>query len=138
MPDQKKIRVAIIGATAYTSREAIRWLLRHPNAEIVALCSRRDWMWRPHIHEVFPEFVGRLELPIEEIEPAALAGRVDVVMLCVPHAVATKYVPPLLQAGFRVIDFSAEGSEGYGVQLYANTPEQVVLCYRTTFAPSSL
>lgn len=107
MPNQK-IRVAIIGATAYTSREAIRWLLRHPQVEIVALFGRKDWMWRSHIHEVFPEFVGRIELPVEEIEPASLAGRADVVMLCVPHAVATQFVPTLLQAGLRVIDFSAD------------------------------
>ena len=65
-------------------------------------------MWRSHIHEVFPELAGRLELPVEEINPAALAGRVDLVMLCVPHAVATQYVPGLLQAGHRVIDFSAD------------------------------
>jgi N-acetyl-gamma-glutamyl-phosphate reductase len=108
MSADKKIHVAIIGATAYTSREAIRWLLRHPQAEIVALCGRKDWMWRSHIHEVFPELAGRLELPVEEIDPASLAGRVDVVMLCVPHAVATQYVPALLKAGHRVIDFSAD------------------------------
>ena len=108
MAAEKKVRVAIIGATAYTSREVIRWLLRHPQAEIVALCSRRDWMWRSHIHEVFPELAGRLELPVEEIEPASLAGRADLVMLCTPHGVATKYSPALLQAGLRVIDFSAD------------------------------
>lgn len=108
MTQQKKIRVAIIGATAYASREAIRWLLRHPQAEIVALFGRRDWMWRPHIHEVFPELVGRLELPVEDIDPASAASRADVVMLCVPHAVATQYVPSLLNAGARVIDFSAD------------------------------
>lgn len=32
----------------------------------------------------------------------------------------------------RVIDFADGGQSGYRVQLYANTPAQVVLCYRTT------
>jgi N-acetyl-gamma-glutamyl-phosphate reductase len=108
MSDSKTVRVAIIGATAYTSREVIRGLLAHPHAEIVALSNRRDWMWRPYIHEVFPEFTGRLELPCEDIEPASLAGRADVAMLCVPHCVALQYVPVLLEAGLRVIDFSAD------------------------------
>jgi hypothetical protein len=46
---------------------------------------------------------------------------------------AAKWAPLL-----RVIDFSAVSGDGHGVQLYANTPEQVVLCYRTTVATSSL
>jgi len=41
-PQVPKVRVAIVGATAYTSRELIRWLLNHPHVQIVALCSRRD------------------------------------------------------------------------------------------------
>jgi len=79
MSDTKKIRVGIIGATAYTSRETIRLLLGHPQAEIVALSSRRDP--QPHICEVFPEFEGRLDLRCEPIDPAALQGRVDVALL---------------------------------------------------------
>ena len=31
----------------------------------------------------------------------------------------------------RVIDFFGSGGVGFGLRLYANTPEQVVLCYRT-------
>ena len=108
MSSEKKVRVAIIGATAYTSRETIRWLLRHPQVEIAALCGRRDWMWRPRIDEVFPELAGRLEMPCEPIEPPSLAGRADLAMLCVPHSVAMEHVPALLAAGLRVIDFSAD------------------------------
>ncbi len=37
----------------------------------------------------------------------------------------------------RVIDFNAASGDGCGARLYANTPEQMVLCYRTTFAASS-
>ena len=33
--------------------------------------------------------------------------------------------------------FLRRGGDGCGVRLYANTPEQMVLCYRTTFATSS-
>jgi len=102
----RKIRVAIIGATAYTSREVIRWLLGHPRAEIVALCSRRDP--QPRLSDVFPEFAGRLDAVCEPIDPPALAGRADVAMLCLPNGLAMDLVPPLLEAGLRVIDFSAD------------------------------
>jgi len=106
MNSESRIRVAIIGATAYTSRETLRWLLRHRRAEIVALCSRRDP--QPRIDEIFPEFTHRLDLTCEPIEPAALAGRADVALLCLPNGLAMDMVPTLLDAGLKVIDFSAD------------------------------
>ncbi len=106
MSGESNIRVAIIGATAYTSREALRWLLRHPRAEIVALCSRRDP--QPRIDEIFPEFTHRLDATCEPIEPEALAGRADVVFLCLPNNLAMDMAPALLKAGLKVIDFSAD------------------------------
>ena len=106
MPDHKRVRVAIIGATAYTSRETIRWLLGHPQVEIAALCSRRDP--QPRIDEIFPEFSGRLTVRCEPIDPAALKGRADLAMLCLPNGISMTLVPDLLAAGLRVIDFSAD------------------------------
>lgn len=105
-PLNRKIRVAIIGATAYTSREVLRWLLRHPQVEIVALCGRRDP--QPRIDEIFPELTHRLEMRCEPIDPAALKGRADVAMLCLPNGITMELVPSLLAAGLRVIDFSAD------------------------------
>jgi N-acetyl-gamma-glutamyl-phosphate reductase len=106
MAAHSKIRVAVIGATAYTSRETIRWLLNHPQAEIVALCSRRDP--QPRIDEIFPELSGRLDLKCEPTTVSALKGRADVAMLCLPNGVTMEIVPELLAAGLRVIDFSAD------------------------------
>ena len=106
MPETKKVRVAIIGATAYTSRETLRWLLGHPQAELVTLCSRRDP--QPWIADVFPEFAGRLHLQCEPIDPAALKGRVDLALLCLPNGIAMTLVPDLLAAGVRVIDFGPD------------------------------
>lgn len=101
-----KVRVAIIGATAYTSREILRLLLNHPQVEIAALCSRRDP--QPRIDAIFPEFTGRLDMQCEPIEPSALKGRADVAMLCLPNGIAMSLVPLLLAAGLRVVDFSAD------------------------------
>lgn len=106
MPEKRRIRVGIIGATAYTSRESIRLLMGHPRTELAALCSRRDP--QPRIDEVFPEFSGRLDLRCEPIDPTALKGRVDVVLLCLPNGIAMQLVPALLENGIRVIDFSAD------------------------------
>ncbi|NLX14471.1 MAG: N-acetyl-gamma-glutamyl-phosphate reductase [Phycisphaerales bacterium] len=106
MLQQNTVRVAIIGATAYTSREAIRLLLNHPRVQITALCSRRDP--QPAIEDIFPEFAGRLTMTCEPINPSALKGRADVALLCLPNGLAMGLVPDLLAAGLRVIDFSAD------------------------------
>jgi N-acetyl-gamma-glutamyl-phosphate reductase len=108
MPNHKrdKVRVAIIGATAYTSRELLRILLQHPRVEITALCSRRDP--QPRLDQIFPEFTGRISMHCEPIEAVALRGRADVALLCLPNGIAMSMVPLLLSAGLRVIDFSAD------------------------------
>lgn len=36
-----KVRVAVFGASGYAGEELLRILLRHPNAEVVAITSRK-------------------------------------------------------------------------------------------------
>lgn len=102
----KKIRVAIVGATGYAALEAIRWLLRHPKAEVALLCSRRDP--QPLIADIFPELQERMALRCEPIDPALIARRADVAMLCLPAGQAMTATPALLDAGVKVIDYSAD------------------------------
>lgn len=106
MKKARPIRVAIIGATAYTSRELINLLLRHPRAQIVMLSSRRDP--QPRLDQVFPEFSGRLDLTCQPTDPQALRGEADVAFMCLPNGIPMTLVPSLLEAGVRVIDFSAD------------------------------
>ena len=101
----KQIRVAIIGATGYTSLETIRWLLKHPVAKITYLASRRQ---EQPISELFPELLGRIHLPIAPFDAHAIKAAADVAFLCLPHVAAMQHVPPLLDAGLKVIDLSAD------------------------------
>jgi N-acetyl-gamma-glutamyl-phosphate reductase len=100
------IRVAILGATGYTALELIKILLRHPEVEITTATSRQEGS--PHIAMVHPSLVGRLDLQCEDLEPAAVAARADCVFSCLPHGVTATLVPHLLDAGARVVDFSAD------------------------------
>jgi N-acetyl-gamma-glutamyl-phosphate reductase len=59
------ITVAVLGATGYTALEAVKILLRHPEAEIVAVTSRQEG--RPPISSVHPSLVGRLDLELEDL-----------------------------------------------------------------------
>ncbi len=78
-----KTRIAILGASGYTGAELVRLLLRHPNAEIVALTADRKA--GKTMASVFPHFYG-IELPklitIEELDPASA----DLVFCALPHA----------------------------------------------------
>jgi N-acetyl-gamma-glutamyl-phosphate reductase len=99
------IRVAIIGATGYTSLETIRWLLKHPAARITYLASRKQ---EQPISELFPELLHRIHLPIAPFDVEAIQKSADVAFLCLPHVAAMEHVPPLLNAGLKVIDLSAD------------------------------
>nr|MCS5617918.1 N-acetyl-gamma-glutamyl-phosphate reductase [Pirellulales bacterium] len=100
------ITVAVLGATGYTALEAIKILLRHPEAEIVAVTSRQEG--RPPISSVHPGLVGRLELELEDLEPEEVGRRADCVFGCLPHCASAEILPQVLAGGAKVVDFSAD------------------------------
>lgn len=100
------IRVAILGATGYTARELIDLLLRHPEVEIAALTTRQDS--QPHVADVHLALRGRLDLVLENLTPHQVAERADCVFGCLPHGASAAVVSELLEAGSRVVDFSAD------------------------------
>ena len=77
-PRNAMTRIAILGATGYTALELVKILLRHPDAEIVAVTSRQEG--RPHLAMIHPSLTGRLDLRLEDLEPGGggRAGRLRV------------------------------------------------------------
>ena len=100
------IRVAIIGASGYTGAESIRIILRHRDAELANLTALPEECGA--VEDVFPQFKGRCEMQIEPLDLDKLAGLADVALCCLPHKVSMGFVPKLLDAGLKVIDFSAD------------------------------
>ncbi len=100
------IRVAIIGASGYTGAESIRILFRHSQAELTYLTALPEECGPAE--EVFPEFRGRCGLAIEPLDLDKLSQLADVALCCLPHKVSMGFVPKLLDAGVKVIDFSAD------------------------------
>ena len=101
-----KIRIGVLGATGYTALELLELLLRHPHAEIVLLSSRQTD--HPPIASVHPRLTGRLNLSLETPTVEEIAARCDCVFSCLPHAASASSVKPLVDAGVRVVDFSAD------------------------------
>ncbi|MFY9983569.1 MAG: N-acetyl-gamma-glutamyl-phosphate reductase [Chthoniobacterales bacterium] len=104
-----KLNAAIIGATGYTGEELVRRLAKHPLVEIVALTSRQAA--GKTASEIFPWLDRRSalgKLQFESPEVASLKGRAEVAFLALPHGVAAEQAAPLLEAGIRVVDLSAD------------------------------
>ena len=102
--------VAVVGASGYSGIELLRILLQHPAVDLQAVTSRQ-FAGKP-VAEVFPRFRG---LPAAESlrftapTPDELAASaIDTFFLALPHGVAAGHAVPLLAAGKKVIDLSAD------------------------------
>ena len=101
------IKIVLIGGSGYTGFEVIRLLARHPRAELIGVFGPESELGP--MDGFYPHLTGVCALSQERFEPDRLAGLgADLALLCVPHKVAMSYVPALLDAGLRVIDWSAD------------------------------
>ncbi len=100
------IRVAIIGATGYTASESLAILLRHGQAEPTYLTALPEECGP--MAKIFPQLRDRVPLDVVPLEIDKCADVADVVLCCLPHKVSMGFAPKLLDAGLKVVDFSAD------------------------------
>ena len=102
-------KVAVFGASGYTGEELVRLLLRHPQAELVAVTSRQ--YAGKTVAEIFPRagsYAVARTLQFTDAAPEKIGKEAEVAFLALPHGVAVEFAGPLLEAGARVIDLSAD------------------------------
>jgi N-acetyl-gamma-glutamyl-phosphate reductase len=104
MSAQKKIRTAVLGASGYTGAELLRFVLRHPAVEIVALTAEKN-AGQP-VGAILPQ------LAFEKLPPLIKTGEVnwnnvDLAFCCLPHG-TTQTVVASIPENVRVIDLSAD------------------------------
>ncbi len=100
------VKVAIIGASGYTGLDSIEILSRHPKAKVTYLTALPEECG--HAEDVFGRLKGRCDMEIEPLDFDKLTNQADVVLCCLPHKVSMGFVPRILDAGLRVVDFSAD------------------------------
>jgi len=100
------VKVAIIGASGYTGAESIEILLRHREARITYLSALPEECGL--VSDIFGRFKGRCDMQVESLDLAKLADLADVALCCLPHKVSMGFVPKILDAGLKVVDFSAD------------------------------
>lgn len=100
------LRIGIVGASGYTGVELARILAGHPRAEITVVTSRQH-AGQP-LSRIFPSLMGRVDTVCVNPSPEELARQADFFFTAVPHKTAMDIVPPLLAAGRKVVDLSAD------------------------------
>jgi len=104
-----QLKVAVVGASGYSGEELVRILVGHPMAKLVALTSRQ--LVGKRMGHVFPKFEGMRYADLEFINSdvdAIVATGAEVAFLALPHGLAHEFAGPLLRAGLRVVDLSAD------------------------------
>lgn len=99
------VKIGIVGGTGYTGVELLRILSGHPQAQVVAITSRKEA--GVSVAEMYPSLRGRVDLAFSTPDDARLAG-CDLVFFATPHGVAMAQAPELLAAGVKVIDLAAD------------------------------
>ena len=103
-----KIPVGLVGVTGYGGMELARLLAAHPSLELVRATSRAEAGKR--LCDLYPFLSGFPlgELTVTAPDAADLASACKLVFLAVPHGAAMDYAAELLEAGLKVVDFSAD------------------------------
>lgn len=108
-PEKAKLAVGIVGASGYSGELLVHLLARHPDVELACVTSRQH-AGKP-VEEAIPSLRNKVPgLRFSESDPAKLAadGRIGLFFLALPHGVAAEFARPLVAAGKRVIDLSAD------------------------------
>ena len=99
------IKVGVVGGTGYTGVELLRLLAAHPQVQVTAITSRAEA--GSAVATLFPSLRGRVDLAFSDPAKAPLKG-CDCVFFATPNGVAMSQAKALLDAGSRIVDFSAD------------------------------
>jgi len=102
------MKVGIIGASGYSGEVLVKLLLNHPRVTLAAVTSRTH-AGKP-LAAVIPAVRGADRgLKFVDSDATALAASdIELFFLALPHGAAANYAKPLVAAGKRVIDLSAD------------------------------
>ncbi|MAH21516.1 MAG: N-acetyl-gamma-glutamyl-phosphate reductase [Thaumarchaeota archaeon] len=100
------MKIGVIGGSGYVGGELLRLLLRHPNAEISSVTSKK--YSGEFLHRVHANLRGATEMKFMDHDVEKVASTSELVFTSVPHGMSMKVIPRLLSGGIKVIDMAAD------------------------------
>ena len=103
------MNATVVGASGYSGRELVSLLLSHPQVNLVGVTSRS--LCGQKVQSSIPKLRGRaqdLTFTNPSITELAENPDCDIFFLALPHGTSATYAIPLLEAGKKVIDLSAD------------------------------
>jgi len=104
MTADKKLNVAVLGASGYTGAETVRLLAAHPRLETVAATGHS--LAGKQLSDIFPHLSGPTNLPVVKADDVAWDG-IDAVFSCLPHGTSQDLIETL-PSHVKVVDLSAD------------------------------
>ena len=104
----KTINVGLVGITGYAGMELTRLLAGHPCMRLCMACSRAEAGKRLGEYYPFLNHMPGADVVISVFDPQEAARQCELVFLAVPAGTAMDMADPLLRAGVKVVDFSAD------------------------------
>ncbi len=105
MSSEKKVQVAVVGATGYAGAELVRLLSGHPSVDVSVATSERDA--GNALGDVHP-YLAYSGLKLCRAEASVIADAAEFAFVALPHGASTAIVRELLECGLRVIDLGAD------------------------------
>jgi N-acetyl-gamma-glutamyl-phosphate/LysW-gamma-L-alpha-aminoadipyl-6-phosphate reductase len=100
------MKIAVVGGSGYAGGELIRLLLNHPEAEIMCVTSNR--FADEYIYTIHPNLRGHTRIKFRPYILDEIIRTCDTVFMATPHGVSKDLIPPLIKAGLKIIDLSAD------------------------------
>ena len=100
------IKVSVLGATGYAGVELVRLLCGHKDVEIKYLVSKS--FAGQKLSEVYPNFSGKYDFELCDLDVDKVAGESDVVFTALPHGASKEVIPLLYEKGVKIIDLSGD------------------------------
>jgi N-acetyl-gamma-glutamyl-phosphate reductase len=101
---ERRLRIAVLGASGYTGADLVRLALGHPGIEIAALAANAKA--GETMADIWPHFAMYPQLPRLVKAQTIDFSSVDAVFGCLPHAASAELLATI--TGPRIIDLSAD------------------------------
>lgn len=103
---ERKVRVAVVGASGYSGQELIRLLSHHPQVELTYVAGSQEG--DRELVESFPHLIGSPDLRIRQFNLNECLERADAVFVALPSGASGQIAAEVWQQGKVVIDLSGD------------------------------